>query len=93
MTRIIGSICVLMLLFGCNSKPVQPAKDEATMKQDEKMEWWREARFGMFIHWGLYAVPAGEWKGKEIPGISEWIMLRAEIPERSTKTSLGNLTR
>jgi len=25
------------------------------------MEWWREARFGMFIHWGLYAVPAGEW--------------------------------
>lgn len=44
------------------------------------MEWWREARFGMFVHWGLYAVPAGEWNGKEIPGISEWIMLRAKIP-------------
>jgi len=80
MTRIIGSICVLMLLFGCNSKPVQPEKDETTKKQDEKMEWWREARFGMFIHWGLYAVPAGEWEGKEVPGISEWIMLRANIP-------------
>ena len=34
----------------------------------------------MFIHWGLYAVPAGEWKGKQIPGIGEWIMNRAKIP-------------
>ncbi len=50
------------------------------MKQDERMEWWRDARFGMFIHWGLYAEPAGEWKGKEIPGLSEWIMCNAKIP-------------
>ena len=35
------------------------------------MEWWREARFGLFIHWGLYAQPAGEWEGEQIPGISE----------------------
>ncbi len=34
----------------------------------------------MFIHWGLYAIPAGEWKGEKIPGIGEWIMLRARIP-------------
>ncbi|TDF93288.1 alpha-L-fucosidase [Paenibacillus piri] len=45
-----------------------------------KMSWWREAKFGMFIHWGLYAIPAGKWKGKEIPGIGEWIMKRAQIP-------------
>ena len=32
---------------------------------DTRMTWWREARFGMFIHWGLYAIPAGEWKGEE----------------------------
>lgn len=44
------------------------------------MKWWREVRFGMFIHWDLYAVPAGEWKGKRIPGIGEWIMERADIP-------------
>ncbi|MBN1559650.1 alpha-L-fucosidase [candidate division KSB1 bacterium] len=47
---------------------------------EDKMDWWREARFGLFIHWGLYAIPAGEWKGERIPGISEWIMLRAQIP-------------
>jgi len=34
----------------------------------------------MFIHWGLYAIPAGEWKGQPVPGIGEWIMLRAKIP-------------
>ena len=34
----------------------------------------------MFIHWGLYSVPAGEWKGKLVPGLGEWIMNRAKIP-------------
>ena len=50
-----------------------------TQEQDI-LQWWREARFGMFIHWGLYAIPAGVWKGKDIPGIGEWIMFRAQIP-------------
>ena len=48
--------------------------------QNERMQWWRDAHFGMFIHWGLYAIPAGEWEGKEIQGIGEWIMKRAQIP-------------
>ena len=38
------------------------------MNKTDRLAWWREARFGMFIHWGLYAIPAGIWKGKEIPG-------------------------
>src|SRR5680860_155372 len=71
---------ILFLIFSCSPKPEPAKKDEATMKHDQKMEWWREARFGMFIHWGLYAEPAGEWNGKQIPGISEWIMARAAIP-------------
>ncbi len=52
------------------------------MADDNKdfMQWWRDARFGMFIHWGLYAIPAGVWKGRLIPGIGEWIMFRAQIP-------------
>ena len=48
--------------------------------QDAKMKWFREAKFGLFIHWGLYAIPAGEWKGQRIAGIGEWIMNRAKIP-------------
>ncbi len=47
---------------------------------DERMEWWRDATFGMFIHWGPYAVPAGVHDGKDIEGIGEWIMDKASIP-------------
>ena len=46
------------------------------------MQWFRSARFGMFVHWGLYAIPAGIWKGRPVDGIGEWIMNRARIPFR-----------
>ncbi|TDQ11624.1 alpha-L-fucosidase [Pedobacter metabolipauper] len=42
--------------------------------------WWQKARFGMFIHWGVYTVPAGLYQGKNIPGLGEWIMHDANIP-------------
>lgn len=44
------------------------------------MAWWRDAKFGVFIHWGVYAVPAGVYRGERIKGIGEWIMLHAKIP-------------
>jgi len=46
----------------------------------ERLDWWREARFGMFIHWGVYALPAGQWKGEPIASLGEWIMRNAKIP-------------
>jgi len=49
-------------------------------RQDPRLEWFRDAKFGLFIHWGLYAIPAGTWKGEEIPSIGEWIMHNARIP-------------
>jgi len=49
-------------------------------EHDRRMAWWREAKFGMFIHWGLYSILAGMWKGKKVPGIGEWIMYTARIP-------------
>lgn len=51
-----------------------------TTPNDERMQWWREARLGMFIHWGVYAVPAGTYKGQKINRIGEWIMNRGKIP-------------
>jgi alpha-L-fucosidase len=47
---------------------------------DPRLDWWRAAKFGLFIHWGLYAIPAGVWQGQEVAGLGEWIMLRARIP-------------
>ena len=53
---------------------------ETKEQRDQRMQWWREARFGMFIHWGVYSVPAGTYDGKRIPSIGEWIMNRGKIP-------------
>jgi alpha-L-fucosidase len=50
------------------------------LSQDERMAWWREAKFGMFIHWGVYSIPAGIWKGREYENVGEWIMASADIP-------------
>jgi len=56
-----------------------------TSSNDERMNWWREARLGMFIHWGVYAVPAGTYKGQPINRIGEWIMNRGKIPVNDYK--------
>jgi alpha-L-fucosidase len=48
--------------------------------RESRLTWWRDAKFGMFIHWGLYSLPAGEWKGRSYSGIGEWIMYKARIP-------------
>src|SRR5450755_426705 len=70
-------------LIVCAAAPLFAAGgNESGAERDARMQWWREAKFGMFIHWGLYAVPAGEWKGQPVKGIGEWIMNRAKIPVR-----------
>jgi len=43
------------------------------------MKWWREARFGMFIHWGPYSTYGGEYKGRVWRGYAEHIMLGLEL--------------
>lgn len=53
---------------------------ETVEARDERMGWWREAKFGMFIHWGVYSVPAGFYHDKPVPGIGEWIMNKGKIP-------------
>jgi len=51
---------------------------ETKAQKKQRMKWWEDARFGLFIHWGLYSVPAGEWKGDTTH--AEWIRTTAQIP-------------
>ncbi len=53
---------------------------ETKEERDARMAWWREARFGMFIHWGVYSVPAGTYDGRQIANLGEWIMFNGKIP-------------
>ena len=57
-----------------------PYANETPAQHDARMAWWRDARFGMFIHWGVYSVPAGTYNGKQIPNLGEWIMCEGKIP-------------
>ena len=77
------SLLALLVLGTALAVPSVAAEDvwrETGEQRDARMAWWRDARFGMFIHWGLYALPAGEWNGQPVAGIGEWIMDRANIP-------------
>ena len=61
--------------------PIPSVQDrETAAERDARLRWFRDARFGMFIHWGLYSIPAGTWNGKPVPDIGEWIMNNASIP-------------
>lgn len=70
------------------AQPVRGQEEKVATRQpplqqkqpDARLDWWRQARFGMFIHWGLYAVPAGEYKGLRSKNLGEWIMEWANIP-------------
>ena len=70
------TIVILMLILSI----IPAVRAQKVLTRDQRMRWWREARFGMFIHWGVYSLPAGTWDGRQIGGIGEWIMNRAKIP-------------
>ncbi len=76
------SLPLLSLALGlaaCGATPAPgPNLTAPPSNQDQRMEWWREARFGMFLHWGLYAIPAGKWRAETNYG--EWIRDSARIP-------------
>jgi len=68
---IIFNLLIIFLISATSCKKKE-------VKEPERMDWWREARFGLFIHWGLYSIPAGEWKGRT--DHAEWIRESAQIP-------------
>ena len=84
---------LLTLLAVCASAQKQfsvlPADQEILLKygadrlgkrQDEDMRRFRDNRLGAFIHWGLYAIPGGEWNGKVYSGAAEWLKSWAKVP-------------
>ena len=70
----------LFLFFSsCNTKTSEVAQEE-TIASNASLQKWQEQKFSMFIHWGLYSIPAGIWNGEKIKGYSEQIKGHAKIP-------------
>ena len=75
---------VVVLLLGCvgpswAADPAAPPPQTETQQQrDARMAWFRDAKFGLFIHWGVYSVPAGEWKDHK--DYAEWFLEQTHMP-------------
>jgi alpha-L-fucosidase len=72
MKKLLSLAFVCLLISSANAQ---------SLSKDARMEWWRAARFGMFIHWGVYSQWGGVYHGHEqARGGAEWIMNRCKIP-------------
>ena len=78
MKPISAFILALFCIAHAQSQDVTNYLNESRAQYEARIEWWSQARFGMFIHWGLYSIPAGEWKGST--NHAEWIRTTAQIP-------------
>ncbi|MCX8064306.1 MAG: alpha-L-fucosidase [Candidatus Hydrogenedentes bacterium] len=80
------SIILITLLIHFNSLS-QDFTKETLEQKSQRLKWWSESKFGLFIHWGLYAIPAGKWGDKNHYG--EWIRHEAQIPLEEYKKLLS----
>ena len=91
MKKVLSIVLLLLLTVNVFAQPQQKK-----LSHDEKMAWWREAKFGMFIHWGPYCLYGGVYNGfNQRRGGAEWIMNRCKIPVREyrAKASTFNPTK
>jgi len=88
-TLVAASLLLLAPAFA-QAQTETPPPAETKEVHDARIAWWREARFGMFIHWGLYAIPGGTWKDKvHATGYSEWIMFGEKVPAKEYEKLAG----
>ena len=84
MKNTIPSLAILMAILAAtaHSRAADQAQPSAVVEaqRQNRLAWWHEAKFGLFVHWGLYSQLAGEWNGGYYQGIGEWIMYKARIP-------------
>jgi len=95
MKKLIFLACIASLILSDCTTDKNNLTSEPNNLSGQEMQWWTDAKFGMFIHWGPYAVLGGEWNDQQLPigVIAEWIMLELEIPvEEYKKIALPHLT-
>src|SRR5437879_5100147 len=79
MKKVFAVLVVFSLVAGyMDAQAPAPARPDPA--REKRLEWFREAKYGLFIHWGLYSIPAGEWNGKRSLGLGEWVMFRSTVP-------------
>lgn len=88
MKTLLKTLTVAAVLAAAAFTTFNAVANETQKERDERMAWWREARLGMFVHWGLYSQAAGVWDGKKYWGGCEWIQNSAGIPTAEYEAAL-----
>jgi len=83
---LLSLVAALLLALTLALSAQAPAPRPSDPGREKRLEWFRNAKYGLFIHWGVYAIPAGEWQGRRSLGLGEWIMNRSQIPVREYET-------
>ena len=86
MRRIAWAVAAAVAWFVAGSGAQVPPPAAPDPAKAKRLEWFRDVKYGMFIHWGLYAIPAGQWNGQRSPGLGEWVMFRSRVPVKEYET-------
>lgn len=77
-TALLATALWVPTAFAQDAKPELKPLFETPEQRSARMAWFHEARFGLFVHWGVYSVPAGEWNGNT--GYGEWFLEETKMP-------------
>jgi alpha-L-fucosidase len=72
----------------CCISPALAPREATDAERDARMHWWREARFGLFIHWGLFSAAGGTWHGQRTPWLGCWMQSSLKIPKEEYAAEL-----
>ena len=78
----------LFALFALSLSGSPMARAESPAASEARMQWFHQARFGMFIHWGVYSAAAGMWNNQPVPGAGEWLQNGGKIPAADYRATL-----
>ena len=84
---LLAAVFASLSITACNASEQGPGSSPEPITTD--VEWFRDAKFGMFIHWGMSSELGGIWDGKRYYGITEWLMRRGEIMSADYKNAAG----
>ena len=76
--RTLTSVLFVLLAVSLRAEEATDFTQETPERKSARMAWFNEAKFGMFIHWGVYSIPAGEHAGKT--GYGEWFVEETKMP-------------
>ena len=79
---------LILAAFALSLLAAAPAPAETAAEKSARMQWFNEARFGMFIHWGVYSQAAGFWNGQPVSGAGEWLQNGGKIPAADYRAGL-----